>query len=505
MPAQYTSIELIPSIVAALRKEFNTGLTKDLKFRKQQLNNLQRFCEENKKALCEALWKDLRKHEMECDVGEISPIVDECKFMVKNLDAFSKPTHTSKRYLMNAADKTYIRKEAKGVVLVMGAWNYPVNLLLMPVVGAIAAGNCVVIKPSEVSQHTAELMATLLPKYLDPRTYTVVSGAVPETTALLENRFDHIFYTGNGQVGKIVMTAAAKHLTPVTLELGGKSPAFVTEDADVNITAHRLLWGKYFNNGQTCVAPDYVLCAKSKVDSLLEACRKTITEYYGENPQKSASYGRIVSTRQFDRLKGLLDGCDPSQIVIGGETDREDLYIAPTIVSPVDPNTHILMEQEIFGPILPIIPVENMNEAISIVNARDQPLALYVFAGAKYNYNNILDHTSSGGVLVNDVLMHLQELSLPFGGVGPSGSGSYHGEKSFETFSHQRSTMVKDLMSEPVSAVRYPPYNDDKGKVLNLLVYGFPPQVGAKITTFTGFCSAFWNFLFKKPEHYSKL
>ncbi|KAI9249815.1 Aldehyde/histidinol dehydrogenase [Helicostylum pulchrum] len=500
----YTSIDTIPSIVNTLRMQFNTGLTKDIQFRKEQLNNLIRFCNENNDALCKALWSDLRKHVMECDVGEISPIVDECQFMIKNLDKFSKPVHTSKRFLMNAADKTYVRKEAKGVVLVLGAWNYPVNLLLMPVVGAIAAGNCVVMKPSEVSQHTAEFIATVLPKYLDPRAYTVVTGGVPETTSLLENRFDHIFYTGNGQVGKIVMTAAAKHLTPVTLELGGKSPAFVTEDADVNITAHRLLWGKFFNNGQTCVAPDYVLCHKDKLEPLLKAFKDTIVEYYGKDPHSSESYGRIVSTRQFDRLKGLLDKCDPSTIVTGGQTDREDLYIAPTIVSPITPD-HILMQEEIFGPILPIISVDNMDEAINIVNNRDHPLALYVFASSKYKYNKILDKTSSGGVLVNDILMHLQELSLPFGGVGPSGSGSYHGEKSFDTFTHSRSTMVKDLMSEPVVSCRYPPYNQDKGKILNVMVYGFPAGIGAKFSTFGGFCGAFWNFMFKKSESSSKL
>ncbi|CAO3636541.1 unnamed protein product [Mucor hiemalis] len=504
--SEYTAINQIPTIINSLRTQFNTGLTKDLKFRREQLNNLIRFCTENDKALCQALWADLRKHENESLVAEVSPIVDECKYMLQNLDKFTKPTYTSKRFLMNAADKTFVRKEAKGVVLVMGSWNYPVSLLLMPVVGAIAAGNCVLIKPSEVSQHTSELMATVLPKYLDPRAYSVVTGGIPETTSVLENRFDHIFYTGNGQVGKIVMTAAAKHLTPVTLELGGKSPAFVTEDADVNITAHRLLWGKYFNNGQTCVAPDYVLVAKSKLEPLLEAFRKTIKEYYGENPQKSESYGRIVSTRQFDRLKNLLDNVDPSTIVIGGETDRVNLYIAPTIVSPVDPETNILMQDEIFGPILPLVPVEDMAEAINIVNSREQPLALYVFAGKKYNYNKILDHTSSGGVLVNDILMHLQELSLPFGGVGPSGSGCYHGEKSFETFTHMRATMVKDLMSESLVAARYPPYNVDKKKILEVMVYGFPSSVGAKISTFTGFCGAFWNFLFKKPEAYeSKL
>ncbi|KAG2206883.1 hypothetical protein INT47_007640 [Mucor saturninus] len=495
----YTSIETIPSIIQSLRTQFNTGLTKDVAFRKQQLANMIRFCNENNELLCDALWKDLRKHPMECDVGEISPIVDECEFMIKNLDKFTKPTYTTKRFIMNATDKTFIRKEAKGVVLVMGAWNYPVNLLLMPVVGAIAAGNCIAIKPSEVSQHTAELMATILPKYLDPRAYTVITGAIPETTAVLENRFDHIFYTGNGLVGKIVMTAAAKHLTPVTLELGGKSPAIVTEDADVNITAHRLLWGKFFNNGQTCVAPDYVLVAKSKLEPLLEAFRKTIVEYYGQDAQKSGSYGRIVSTRQFDRLKGLLDNCDPSTIVIGGETDREDLYMAPTIVSPVTPD-NALMQQEIFGPILPVIPVEDMDEAIAFVNGRDQPLALYIFASPKYNYNKILDNTSSGGVLVNDILMHLQELSLPFGGVGPSGMGAYHGEKSFETFTHLRSTMVKDLMSEPVSSCRYPPYNEDKGKILGVLVYGLPAGVGAKISTVGSVCGAFWNFMLNKSS-----
>jgi acyl-CoA reductase-like NAD-dependent aldehyde dehydrogenase len=243
------------------------------------------------------------------------------------------------------------------------------------------------------------------------------------------------------------------------------------------------------------------LVAKSKLQPLIEACRKTIVEYYGTTPQKSTSYGRIVSTRQFDRLKGLLDKVDPSTIVIGGEADRDDLYIAPTIVSPVDTDS-ILMQDEIFGPILPFIPVESMDEAINIVNAREQPLALYVFSSGKYDYNKILDNTSSGGVLVNDILMHLQELSLPFGGVGPSGTGSYHGEKSFETFTHLRSTMVKDLMSESVVSCRYPPYNADKGQILNVMVYGFPGSVGNKVSTFTSFCGSFWNFIFKKPEDY---
>ncbi|OBZ87681.1 Aldehyde dehydrogenase, dimeric NADP-preferring [Choanephora cucurbitarum] len=498
MPLKYTEISAIPEIVEKLRTQFETGLTKDIKFRKQQLASLSRFCQENKTALCQALWKDLRKHAMECDVGEISPIIDECAFMIKNLDKFSKPTPTTKRFVMNAADKTYVRKEAKGVVLILGAWNYPINLLLMPVVGAIAAGNCVVIKPSEVSEHTAELMANLLPKYLDNRAYTVINGGVAENTALLESRFDHIFYTGNGNVGSIVMTAAAKHLTPVTLELGGKSPAFVTEDADVNITAHRLLWGKFFNNGQTCVAPDYVLVTKSKLEPLLEAFRKTLVEFYSSTPQKSESYGRIVNTRQFDRLKTMLDACDPSTIITGGESDRDDLFIAPTIVSPVDPYNHPLMQQEIFGPILPIIPIDNIDEGIKIVNSKPYPLALYVFASSKYNYDHILDRINSGGVLINDIIMHLQELSLPFGGIGPSGTGSYHGEKSFETFTHYRSTMVKDLMAEPVVACRYPPYNEEKADILGILVYGLPSGLGGKISTVSNVCGSLWKFFTKK-------
>ncbi|KAI9015263.1 Aldehyde/histidinol dehydrogenase [Phycomyces nitens] len=480
----YTSKEDIIPAVNNLRQQFNTGITKDITFRKQQLQNLIRFAEENNDAIEEALWKDLHKHKVECSVGEVSSVIDDCKFMIKNLDKFSKPTYTKKRFAMNAADKTYIRKEPKGVVLVIGAWNYPINLLLMPVVGAIAAGNCVLIKPSEVSQHTAELITRILPTYLDKRVYTVVNGGVEETTILLEQKFDHIFYTGNGMVGKIVMTAAAKHLTPVTLELGGKSPVVVAPDADIAISAKRILWGKFFNNGQTCVAPDYVLIPKDLVEPFIEEARKVLLEFYGADPQKSESYGRIVSTRQFDRLKGLIDNFDQKSIIVGGQTDRDDLFIAPTIISPVSPNDAHIMQQEIFGPILPIVPVENLDEAIEVINTRDHPLAMYIFSSKASSYNKILDKTNSGGVLVNDILMHLQELSLPFGGIGPSGTGGYHGKASFDVFTHERSTMVKSFMLEGANSVRYPPYNNDKYKLMEFMVYGFPASIGAKIKTF---------------------
>ncbi|KAI8393880.1 Aldehyde/histidinol dehydrogenase [Radiomyces spectabilis] len=496
----YTPTSSIPSIVDDLRQTFRSGLTKNIAYRKEQLSNLVRLMKENTDALEKAIWDDLHKHEMECSVGEISPIIDECEYMIKNLDRFSKATPTTKRFLMNSGDKTIVRKEPKGVVLVIGAWNYPVNLLLMPAVGAIAAGNCVLFKPSEVSAHTAELISRLLPKYLDKRAYAVVNGGADETTVVLEQKFDHIFYTGNGYVGKIVMAAAAKHLTPVTLELGGKSPVIITPDANLEVAANRVIWGKCFNNGQTCVAPDYVLVPQDMFEPLIAAFRKSLVKFYTDTPQKSNSYGRIVSARHFDRLKTLIDKCDPKTILIGGETDKDDLFIAPTIVGPLTTDDEVLMQQEIFGPILPIIPVKDMNEAIEIVNSRDHPLAMYVFSENSKTYNHILDNTNSGGVVINDILMHLQELSLPFGGVGGSGMGNYHGDRSFDTFTHERSTMIRSTGMETVLSARYPPYTDDKNTLLSLLVYGFPSSAGAKVKTFFTVCSAAWNVFFKKSK-----
>ncbi|KAI8342788.1 Aldehyde/histidinol dehydrogenase [Chlamydoabsidia padenii] len=492
----YTPVKEIPSIVTSLRNTFNTGLTKDVAFRKQQLGQLLLFINDKHDDLMDALYNDLHKHRMECNIGELSGVIDECQYMIKNLDRLMKPVTTTKRFKMNAFDQTIIRKEAKGVVLVIGAWNYPVNLLLMPVVGAIAAGNCVLLKPSEVSSNTAAVISKYLPEYLDKRAYAFVNGGVEETTCALEQRFDHIFYTGNGAVGKIVMKAAANHLCPVTLELGGKSPAVIAPDADLDVTANRLIWGKFFNNGQTCVAPDYVLVLKDQQEKLIVAIRKTLLNFYTANPQKSDSYGRIVSTRQFDRLKGLLDHYDASHIAIGGQSDRDDLFIEPTILKSISYKDEHIMQQEIFGPILPLVPVDNMEEAIQIINDRDQPLAMYIFAKDPAIYNNILDKTNSGGVVVNDTLMHLQELSLPFGGVGASGMGSYHGEKSFDTFVHERSTMIKNLDFESALTTRYPPYTDDKNTMLSFLIYGLPAS--DKLKALLTVWSATWKMLFKK-------
>ncbi|KAI9259323.1 Aldehyde/histidinol dehydrogenase [Sporodiniella umbellata] len=494
----YTPIEEIPQIVSSLHKTFQSGLTRDVNFRKQQLANLAKCLRENKDLAADALYKDLRKHRLEADIGEIAPVIDECEYMIRNLDQFTKLEHTVKRSVLSTGTQTYVRKEPKGVVLVIGAWNYPINLLLLPVVGAIAAGNCVVIKPSEISENVSKFVSVILPKYLDPRAYTVVTGGVPETTAVLEQRFEHIFYTGNGQVAKTIMKAASNHLASVTLELGGKSPVFVTSHADLNVSAHRLLWGKFFNVGQTCVAPDYALVTEDIYDQFVDVCKKTLKEFYGNHPEKSESLGRIVSARQFDRLKSLLDKCDPNTIIAGGVADRESLYIAPTIVGPLSHNDSNLMEDEIFGPILPLIVIKDIDEGINIVNSRDYPLALYVFSSDKKEYNHILDKTNSGGVTINDTLVHLTEHSLPFGGVGPSGNGNYHGEASFNTFTHQRSTMVKNFGMESVNIVRYPPYTEEKTAIISSVMYDLPGNFSSKIKAIRNVCSAFWGLTFKK-------
>ncbi|KAI8084235.1 Aldehyde/histidinol dehydrogenase [Gilbertella persicaria] len=280
---------------------------------------------------------------------------------------------------MNMLDQCTVRKEPKGVVLIIGSWNYPIHLLLLPVVGAIAAGNCIVMKPSEVASHTSDLIATLIPHYLDQRAYQVVQGAVPETTLLLEQQFDHIFYTGNSQVGKIVMQAASRQLTPVTLELGGKSPVIIAPDADIQTAANRIMWAKLFNGGQICVAPDYVLIPQSAAQEFVDRCRTIVYERFGDQPQTSDSFCRMINGRRFHALKKLLDATDPDAIVVGGETDEADLYVAPTVVYPVQPTDPVWMEEEIFGPILPIVPVQDMDEAIAIINVKPTPLALYIF------------------------------------------------------------------------------------------------------------------------------
>uniref|UniRef100_A0A8C5MU18 Aldehyde dehydrogenase n=1 Tax=Leptobrachium leishanense TaxID=445787 RepID=A0A8C5MU18_9ANUR len=366
-------------------------------------------------------------------------------------------TETGRRPLWATAfDSAFIRKDPLGVVLVISPWNYPVQLCLIPLVGAISAGNCAILKPSEISQNTEKVLADLLPRYLDKDCFAVVCGQVEDTTRLLENKFDYIFFTGNPKVGRIIMSAAAKHLTPVTLELGGKNPCYVDDDCDIETTAKRVAWSKFFNAGQTCSAPDYVLCSDGTRDKLMRAIQEAIKAFYGEDPKLSQDLGRIISQRHFHRVCSLLS-C--GTIVTGGQTDDAERYIAPTLLKDIK-ETDPVMQEEIFGPILPFLTVGSREEAIKFINQREKPLAVYVYSRDTQVVNEFLDRTGSGGFSANDGLMHSTLMSLPFGGVGESGMGQYHGKFSFDTFSHQRACLLRSQGREKLNEVRYPPYDE---------------------------------------------
>jgi aldehyde dehydrogenase (NAD+) len=356
-------------------------------------------------------------------------------------------------------------REPLGTVLIIAPWNYPLNLALAPLIGALAAGNCVVLKPSEVAPATSAVLAHWLPRVLDPQAVAVVEGGVPETTALLEQRFDHIFYTGNGAVGRIVMTAAARHLTPVTLELGGKSPALVEPGADLATAARRIAWGKFMNAGQTCVAPDYVLAIGQAGAEMEAHLTDAIREMYGPDPARSPDYGNIINERHFDRLAGLLtDG----RTVVGGDHDRGARYIAPTVLADVDPDSAV-MREEIFGPILPIVRVPDLDAAIAFITGRDKPLALYAFTASKDSKRRLIAETSSGGLAFGVPTAQLAVPGLPFGGVGESGMGRYHGSHSLDTFSHTKSVLDKPLQPDTLR-VTYPPYTRRKDRILRRIM-----------------------------------
>ncbi|XP_053310790.1 aldehyde dehydrogenase family 3 member A2 isoform X2 [Spea bombifrons] len=441
-------------IVERARQAYATGKTRSLEFRLQQLRAFKRMFIEKEDDIKKAIKADLKKNECASYTHEIMGMLGEINLALDKLAEWAAPQHVS-RNLMTLGDDVYIQYEPLGVVLIIGAWNYPVVVLLQPLVGAIAAGNAAVLKPSEVSENTAKLLEKIIPQYLDKDLYPVVNGGVPETTELLNERFDHIFYTGSTGVGKVIMSAASKFLTPVTLELGGKSPCYIDKNCDIDIASRRITWGKYLNCGQTCIAPDYVLCDKSVQGKLVEKIRETLKEFYGENAKESPDYERIISRRHFKRLLGLMEG---QKIVIGGDHDEAACYIAPTVLADVNPESKV-MQEEIFGPLLPIISVGNLEEAITFINEREKPLALYVFSNDKKVIKKMIAETSSGGVTANDVIMHFSVASLPFGGVGNSGMGAYHGKHSFDTFSHKRSCLIKSLAMEGVNKIRYPPYS----------------------------------------------
>lgn len=464
-------------IVQEARGAFENGCTKSLEFRECQLRNMLRMYQENEEEMVDALQKDLNKCKFEAVLGEIHYLVNDLKFVIENFKEWAKP-EKAERGLVNIMDQAFIHNDPYGVVLIIGAWNYPIQVTLAPLPAAIAAGNAVVIKPSEISTATADFIARTLPKYLDNCCYQVMTGGVPETTALLKEKFDYIFFTGSTGVGRIVHAAANKHLTPVTLELGGKSPVYLDDTVDVDIAARRILWGKCLNAGQTCIGPDYLLCSKHTQVKFIEAAKKILREWYGENPQDSPDLCRIITDNHFKRLYGYLQ---EGKVAIGGRTDAGERYIEPTILTDVKP-TDSIMQDEIFGPLFPIINIDCVDEAVEFINQKEKPLALYIFSADKSSVNTLLENTSSGGVCVNDTIMHLTLHSLPFGGVGLSGMGAYHGKYSFDTFVHKKSTLLRKInkIGESLQSARYPPYSEKKLNYLKNMLSPLPTVKGLK-------------------------
>ncbi len=438
------------------RDFFQTGKTKEIYFRIRQLKTLKQAIVDNEAAIFNALKADLNKPLEESFTGEIVLVVKEIEYAIKNIQNWSKPKKAQIPWqFIPASAKIY--PEPLGVVLIIGAWNYPFQLVIAPLIGAIAAGNCAILKPSEIASHTSNIIAEIFEKYFDKSYLTAIEGGIETSQQLLAAKFDHIFFTGGNAVGKIVMEAAAKHLTPVTLELGGKCPCIVDTDIEIKIAARRITWGKFFNAGQTCLAPDYLLVARKIKDNLLSEIKKCIEEFYGENPAQTPDYARIINQKQFDRLVNYLKDLKDGKIIIGGETVSDERYIAPTVIDSVSWEDKV-MQEEIFGPILPIIEFTDIKEAINIVNSQPKPLALYLFSQNKNLQKQIISETSFGGGCINHTLIHYTAPSLPFGGVGNSGIGSYHGKAGFDTFSHYKSVVTKPFLLDV--KLLYPPYKD---------------------------------------------
>ncbi len=442
-------------LVGSLRTYFEGGSTKPLAWRLSQMDALEHLLRERERDILAALRADLGKPETEAYSSEIGMIHSEIRLVRRKLASWMKPERV-RTPLVAMPGRSYVHREPLGVTLIIAPWNYPFQTAVLPLVGALAAGNCVVLKPSEVAARTSALLAKWIPKYLDTKAVRVVEGGVPETTALLRENWDHIFYTGNARVGRIVMEAASKHLTPVTLELGGKSPCIVDDTADLDTAAKRIVHGKFFNAGQTCVAPDYVLVHERIHDALLNRMVGTVREFYGDDPKQSPDFARIINARHHARLAGLLEGAD---VATGGQTDLERLYVAPTILKNVRPEDAVMAE-EIFGPILPVIAVPSLDAAIAFVNRREKPLALYCFSTSKAAQDRVLRNTTAGDTTINHVWMHLGVPEIPFGGVGESGTGAYHGRHSFETFSHRRGVLKKPTLPDP--PLMFPPYSARK-------------------------------------------
>ncbi len=432
------------------RAFFQAGATRSVEFRRAQLARLADALERNEAKLLGALHADLRKSPMQGYTTEVGLVRTEIRHAQKHLARWAGPQRRRTPWFVAPASG-WVQAEPFGVALILGPWNYPVQLLLTPLVSAIAAGNCVVLKPSELAPRTAEAIMEMMHDCFEEQLVTVMSGGAGVAEALLRERFDKIFFTGSTRVGRLVMAAAAKHLTPVTLELGGKCPAIVCADAPVELAARRIVWGKFMNAGQTCVAPDFVLVAHEVRDAFVAAMKKALNEFYGDDPARAEDYGRIVNQSHFERLVNYLrDG----KVVHGSEHDAKDLFIAPTILADVSPDAAV-MQEEIFGPILPVLTFNKLEDALSLLRDRPTPLALYVFTRDRATETRVLAETRSGGACVNDVVSHIIVSGLPFGGLGESGMGAYHGRAGLNAFSHQRAVLRRATWLD--TPFRYPP------------------------------------------------
>jgi aldehyde dehydrogenase (NAD+) len=448
----------------SLNATFGSGRTRPYGWRIGQLDALLRMLSSEEGPILEALAEDLGKSRIEGWATEINETTASVKYLRRHLNKWMKPERVGTPLRMRPG-KSWVQREPLGVVLVISPWNFPLLLSLNPLAGALAAGNAVLLKPSEVSPATSALMARLIPRYLDRDAVAVIEGGVVETTEVLKQRFDHIFYTGNGTVGRIVMEAASRHLTPVTLELGGKNPCVVDERADLEVAARRIAWTKFGNCGQTCVAPDYLLVHETVHDRFVALLTKTITSFYGPRPAESPDYGRIINERHHHRLMDLLAGS--GDVALGAEGSATQRYIAPTVLTNVPADAPV-MRDEIFGPILPVLRVRDLDEAIGFIRARPKPLALYLFSSDKQSQERVLNETSSGGVVINHVAVHLSVPGLPFGGVGASGMGVYHGKSSLDTFSNRKAVLKKGTGLDP--DLLYPPYTPSKESWLRRLM-----------------------------------
>jgi aldehyde dehydrogenase (NAD+) len=453
----------ISELLPAQRQFFATGQTKDVAFRLSQLQRLKQKIQEYQPQILAALKADLNKPELE-GMFELS-VIKEIDYVIKNLKYWVKPQKV-KTPIEQFPASGRIYSEPLGVVLIIGPWNYPFSLMIEPLLGAIAAGNCAILKPSEIAPHTSAIVAELIHKTFESDYITVIQGGVETSQQILAEKFDHIFFTGGTKIGKIIMEAAAKHLTPVTLELGGKSPCIVEPDIDLKTAARRITWGKFINCGQTCIAPDYLLVDRTIKSELITELKQSIQEFYGTDPATSPDYPRIISDQHFQRLSSFLqDG----NIMIGGQTNPENRYIAPTLIDNIALDSPI-MQEEIFGPILPMVEYGDLTEAINLINSRPKPLALYLFSQDKAKQTRVLENTSSGGVCINDTVVHISVRDLPFGGVGDSGIGRYHGKTSFDIFSHKKSVLKKSFIFD--LDWRYAPYTQGKLKLLKKFLFG---------------------------------